>query len=308
MRKLIWILILLAACSSDKKSKDSKQKAGEREILTHELEIDRAMPIDVPYNVEPSGLVMRDDTLFTISDDHDNSIFYVDLSDDRAVLREYYHFESPKEKNAPLDLEGITVDEDGIFYLVSERMCRILKVDTKTRKTEWVTPDLRKWAKGGMLSLKNGSFEGITYAGRHRFYLAAERESRGIMRVDLKHKHDPDVKAWVHDFSIMQVPNHRSVDYAGLHFVNGKLFALERSAHAITEIRHDKDEINEMVCWSYSATENAPQWRYRDMEFGHAEGLYIDESKIYVILDNNGDPRNNDSQDRRPLLFIFHRP
>ena len=60
--------------------------------------------------------------------------------------------------------------------------------------------------------------------------------------------------------------------------------------------------------WSFAHVFDDPQYRYRDMTYGLAEGFCLTAEHVYVVLDNNGDQRVTAPGDTRPLLLIFKRP
>ena len=311
MKKILGLCVLLLTACSDKTDTDNANQFKYLTDLNVEiLELVAAMPVEFPKAIEPSGLIMRDDSLFTVSDDHDHTIFYIDcnIEEQRATCKRYLKFDAPKIHGVDdLDLEGITVDGDGNFYLVSEKAFRILKIEKGSNKVSWVTHDLKPYGREvGLFQKKNADFEGITWLGDHKFLLAAEREPRGFIQLDLD-KIPKGIKAYRQDHSILEPPKHRNPDYSGLHFDGKNIYALERSIHAVTRIEITDGKIIEKAVWSYAHVENAEEWQYRDMEFGHAEGLFINENYVYIILDNNGERRLINKKDRRPLMFVFKR-
>jgi hypothetical protein len=58
----------------------------------------------------------------------------------------------------------------------------------------------------------------------------------------------------------------------------------------------------------YRHAEHDPRYMYEDRTFGMAEGIAIDEQRVYILLDNNEKARAADARDRRPTLFVFERP
>jgi hypothetical protein len=52
----------------------------------------------------------------------------------------------------------------------------------------------------------------------------------------------------------------------------------------------------------------AADLRYTDMRYGKAEGLCMDRRHVYIILDNNGLGRENNPEDKRPILLVLKRP
>ena len=272
------------------------------------LKLIKALPIEYEEQVEPSGLTKLNGTLFTISDDHD-IIFKIHLKEDRAVLEPYIELDLPKTKKVrKYDFEGITVDEDGDFYLASETTFRILKVGANGKDFSWITPSLKSFGRQkGLFKNNKANFEGITYIGKNTFILCAERESRGFIQVNIE-KIPDEVQVIVNESSAHDWPETQDFDYTGLHYTDHSLYVLERGAGTICEITLQQDRVIEKSVWSYAKIENSKELQYKSMKYGRGEGLFIDENIIYVILDNNGDPRKYDSSDKRPLLLIMERP
>lgn len=304
MRTLIWFsLIFLLACA------ENHQNDGR--ITARVLEFGAALPVDVPEQVEPSGLVMRNDSLFTISDDHDHTIFHVDfdLSENTAALHPFINFNAPNlPESGHLDFEGITTDTAGNFYLVSESAFRILKVSPGGTSVEWVTPNLKSYGDiVGLFQKKNANFEGLSTTDGVHFTLCAEREPRGIMQLNLNDM-PGSITAIKQDYAVIPSKGKRTPDYVGLSIFGSTIYCLERGIHAVTELQIEHGKIKEKSLWTFAHVENDPRWKYADMEYGHAEGLLVNKDFVYIILDNNGDGRQSDVNDRRPLLFIFLKP
>lgn len=141
------------------------------------LKLFRVLPVEGPENCQPSGLTIRSDTLFTVSDKHDSAIYRVELQDTAAVLIPYLTFQipDPSGKNW-FDFEGITHDNSGNFYIVSESRFRILKVSADG-EVAWITPDLKSYGEEkGLFQVFNAYLEGIAWTGENHFILAAERQ------------------------------------------------------------------------------------------------------------------------------------
>ncbi len=273
------------------------------------LKLIKALPLEGLENAEPSGLTMVDDVLYTISDDHDDTIFKITILEDKAILEPHIRFKiAIPDGEKTLDLEGITRDDEGNFYLVSESTFRILKVSADGKEVSWATPSLQLFGRAeGLFQRVNANLEGITFIGGNKFVLCAERQPRGILEIDLQ-RIPEQVRIIVNNESIIKPPRGRAPDYSGLYFEDDALYVLERGAHAICQIDLIEGKVVERTVWSYADIENREDLVYSDKKYGHGEGLYMDDENIYVILDNGGDHREIDPNDRRPLLLIMERP
>ena len=86
------------------------------------------------------------------------------------------------------------------------------------------------------------------------------------------------------------------------------MFVLERNAEIISTVARNGNDIRVAPWRSVRETLDREEYRYGDRRFGMAEGLAMDAAHIYVVLDNNGNAREHDATDTRPMLFVFHRP
>ncbi|WP_346836856.1 esterase-like activity of phytase family protein [Microbulbifer sp. SAOS-129_SWC] len=193
------------------------------------------------------------------------------------------------------DIEGITCDADNV-YLVSERYHRIAAA------AEGVTPAWlpQQWAQAarerGYMQQFNGASEGLVRVGDD-FWVALERDRRGL--VHFTAGREPQF------FEIPAVAGlhfqHRSPDLTGLAFYDGDLFTLERNAFAVC--RRSPQTLAAKWCITYRAIEEAPDNVYLETYYGKGEGLAVNDSGIYVVLDNNNVARAANPQDRRGLLL-----
>lgn len=274
-----------------------------------ELELVRVLPVESPWPVEPSGLVINAGILYTVCDKTDDWIFRVEVGEDQAVLIPHLQFAVPGTM-APMDWEGITIDHHGRFYLASEFLNRILRVDPDGT-TEWATSSLRSLARPhGMLRRLNAGLEGICILPDGGFLLAAEREDRGFIRIH------PEDAGLPHEFYPMPgtrfrgaLPFWRMPDWAGLARDGDRIFGLFRNAHLVVRLKVADGEVEESAeAWSYAHIENDPEHAYVEQRFGQAEGIAVAGEMIYLIYDNNQNPRIANIHDRRPQLVIARFP
>ncbi len=303
---LFLSLSFLSLSCSEKKSPSFPSIKPPSSIPVTELTLIRALPIEGVAGIEPSGLILYRNTLFSISDDHDDTIYRLLLGDTCAIAEPHLRFSAPNGL-LPLDFEGITIDSSGNFYLVSETEFRILRVSPNGEAT-WVTSSLREFGDAkGLFQKSNAHLEGIACVDSSRFILCAERSPRGLLTIDVKHFPNNSAALSCDDTPFHIAPP-RVPDFADVFFESGRLYALHRAADAISLMHVQNDSATEQRAWSFHATVSKPQYLYRDNQFGHAEGFCMDSEKIYVVLDNNNDSRQADASDRRPMLFIFQRP
>jgi hypothetical protein len=205
-----------------------------------------------------------------------------------------------------LDLEGITV-VDGQFFVVSEVHHKLVRL--KENKLSWV-PELggvyAEAFKAGLFQIYNAGMEAVTYLGDHTFLMSVERQPRGLIEVVFDTEFKSILKQTNQVFNDSKFPliESRQPDLAGLYYHDGKIFGLHRNAYLINELYKDQDGVyQEGQAWSYEHIVKDPRYAYQDMQFGHAEGLAVDDDYFYLILDNNNNPRLKNPNDKRPLLI-----
>ncbi|HJN30414.1 MAG TPA: esterase-like activity of phytase family protein [Candidatus Latescibacteria bacterium] len=278
-----------------------------------ELELLAALPIRGLENAQPSGLTMAGGVLFAVSDKHDHAICRIDIRDDGARLEPFITFNAPWSGTwaTKLDFEGLAF-ADGSFYLVSESCLRVLHVNENGGGLDWITPNVGKAAtEAGLFGVKNAHLEGIALFGPRRILLAVEREPRGLIEVSWEEGADedePQIKAWATDETMLTLPEPRAVDFADLHLDGGGLYALVRNADAVVPIEWSEGHLEELDEWSFRHVVEDSAYAYSNQTFGKAEGLAMDDERVYIVLDNNGQARLADDTDTRSQLLIFTRP
>lgn len=292
-------LLLCVACSKSVPASDTHA----HQCSSAELELERALPIEGASGLEPSGLLMHQGKLLMVSDKHDGVVFELTLGADVAKASPFVTFAPPDAESGALDFEGLAHGAHGSFLLASEARYRVLQV-AADGQSQWLTPSVREpGARAGLFRKPNAGLEGVTLR-EDSLLLAAEREPRGLLEAK-----SPFARweAVAMPSAICPAPKPRSSDFADLSVEGARTFALVRNAHLVLELRKLDGVWREGAAFSYADTENASRFAYADRRFGLAEGLALDATHFYVALDNNGDRRANEPDDRRPLLFVFKR-
>lgn len=273
------------------------------------LKLVKALPVEYHESIEPSGLTSYDGVFYTISDDHDNFIFKLEIYEDKVVLNPEIKFEPPPmEGFNKFDFEGITCDNDGNFYLSSENTLQILRVSREGEKVSWLFESVKRYGETkGLFQIENANLEGIAWLGNNQFVLCAERQPRGILSLNLS-ENPPNIDVYNLNQTNVELQEPRFPDFTGLFVEGGDIWVLERAACRITKIEFQKDNVKLLQSWSYESIEMSDSLRYSDTLFTCGEGVCMDANYVYVILDNNRNPRLLDPEDRRPLLLIMERP
>lgn len=277
-----------------------------------------------------SGLALCGGTLMAVSDRDDDRLYRLDTRETlwQATAEPFVAPAPPATdlswrirllswvagfvRGGWLDLEGITCDAAGNRYLLSEAYIGVLRVDPAGH-AEWLElPDyLLAQAQARKLLLAfNALYEGLAIDPQgERLWLAAERQQRGLLRVQWQgDRWQCHGRCVLLSESKRQLPppilgkTSWQADFSDLVFFSGKLFTLERAAHLVC--RRDAGTGRAERCWSYADTAMAEPRRYA--EFNGAEALWIDADGAWVGVDNN-ENRRNDGEDR-PIVWHFAVP
>ena len=273
--------------------------------------------IDGSEGLDVSGLAFCGGELLAVADKSSESIYTLrpDRTKHRVSLEQKAVFTRPElpqdqpvslrvralhmaSRPLSMDFEGITC-ADGQIYLLSERHNRIAQLDLDRQRAAWLPV---KWSESararGYLQQFNGESEGLVKVGSD-FWVALEREPRGLLKLR------PQDKEGSEFYPVPPVTGldfrGRSEDLTALATYEGALFTLERNAFAVC--RRALDTLAAEWCLDYRAHEEGPQHVYLETRYGKAEGLAINASGIYVVLDNNGLGRAKAPEDRRGLLL-----
>ena len=296
------------------------------EVLTLQSE----HPVDGMVGGNLSGLAMCNGRLWTVSDRDDNLLYSLDVSENTwkaepqridapapqsflpLNLRSLAHLSSVV-RGGDLDFEGISCDAAGNRYLVSEAYGTVLKVPVSGTPSWLPLPEelIEQARAQGMLQHFNAIFEGIAVnAEGNRLWLAAEREKRGLLRVQR------DGGQWncgqgcvmLSESGKDRLPAEQggksvSTDFSDLSLYNGKLFTLERAVYRIC--RRDVQTGQVERCWSFAREAMVPSRRY-NQPYGLTEALVVDETGAWIGIDNNFGARADG--EKRPIVWRFAAP
>lgn len=206
----------------------------------------------------------------------------------------------PQAGHSRYDTEGVSVDEQGNFYICEESRRWVVRYSPGTKTVRRLEIDFTP-VKKYFSADPNASFEGIA-VGKGKLYLANERQEARIIVVDLS-----SLKVLA-DFAV-----HPSwfafggPHYSDLCFFEGHLFILDRNHRAVLEVNPDTHQL--LAEFSFGEMEQAPEVVYKtNFPTGTMEGLAVDEKFFWLVTDNNGLPRMKYPRDIRPTLFRCPRP
>lgn len=273
-----------------------------------ELQLAHAWSVEGPGRFDASGLARRDGKFYVVTDRHPDTIFVLEFDGDVARAKPFVAFTPPQPLPdvGYLDNEGLTLADDGGFYVASEWGFGIYHVPAGGGAAEWVTPSLRAaGATVGLFATKDAFVEGVAVLGDGWFLVAAERQPRGVIEVM---GGNPPIRVSAQDMDVSNhpLPPGRNVDFADLFVWRGRVFAVARNQALVVELRRDADGAwAEGDAWSFRTMEQTAPYRFADMTYGMAEGLVMDDEFIYLILDNNDIAREGLPDDKRTWLLAF---
>lgn len=200
------------------------------------------------------------------------------------------------------DAEGLARDEAGRVYLSEESRRQIYRFDPISRRCEVLPIDWARVSKFFDKSDSNASFEGVAVGGS-TLYVANERKVGRIISVDLE-----SLRVTGHFQVTPQDRPAADVHYSDLSWFAGELWVLCRESRCVLRVDPEKRQVRSE--YDYSDVELARANAYYNPYpgYGFVEGLAVDQTNIWLAVDNNNFPRIADRDDRRPTLFRCPRP
>lgn len=296
-----------------------------------ELVLQAEHPVEGMRGGNLSGLALCQGEMWTVSDRDDDQIYRLDtryaewqaeaLSIDVPPppesglpwgVRMMHKAVSPL-RGGDLDFEGISCDEAGNHYVVSETHAAVLQVPP-IGEPAWlkIDPALVRQARGsGMLLHFNALFEGIAVNPQGtQLWLAAERERRGLLTLRKQQS------VWnceggcvvMSEGGLEQPPARlkakaQQKDFADLALFDGKLFTLERMAYRICRRTPATGAVER--CWSFANDALTDARRYNS-GYGTAEALSLDAKGAWIGVDNGNHVRADG--EKRPIVWRFAAP
>ena len=197
------------------------------------------------------------------------------------------------------DCEGIALDQQGRFYVCEERRRWIFRCDPTSGRTERLAIDWTPVKDFFSPIDGNASFEGIAI-GKGRLYVANERSSAVIVEVDL-------ASLRVKDHFVVQPAKSSffGLHYSDLCWFEEQLWVLCRQHRVVLKV----DPTTRRVLDEFDYEDIEESLGYRTgLPVGIMEGLAVSKDSIWIVTDNNGDPRGKTGNDKRPTLVRCPRP
>lgn len=261
--------------------------------------------------IDPSGLARVGEHLVVVSDKgHLPSLYRLVFVDQRQARMEVWRAlrDAPDLTHMGHDTEGITRCGDTVWVVV-EGANQLVRIPTAG------APDVLTLDFAGVgtrippsVTWLNAGLEGVACAPDGRLWVAKEREPRAIYTVDPQTGRATGVwEHWAREDRPQQIAG-RAVapSWSDLQFLDGHLYALHRDARAVVRLAAD------------TGAPTGTMWLALDEQsiydtskpYGMAEGLWIEDDAVFILLDNNSDkmkagPRAGEPA---PMLLEYPRP
>lgn len=251
-----------------------------------------------------SGIVQFKDGVYVVADKKwNNKIYRVDTTGNEFTIKPVVTV-CPDDK---IDYEGIDACTDS-FYLIEEWYDDVYSLNPDSchpvkLKVNWAEfgVDRSNWGNRGL--------EGLAIDCKNKIlYLAKEREPRRIFEIDIK-------TGKISEPFIKPLGEQRAgYDISDMKFENGYLYILVRGRGTIMRIN---TETKETLSYSFQDIVYNGGKRIFDNEhpeYGMAESLLLTNNRIWIALDNNGDPVSEYGKslgleaNNHTVILIFERP
>lgn len=300
---LLVVLLVLTGCKTP-------QNTSGHGWPRHRLEAAQITSLNLPdgRQFDASGLyLLESGELLTLRNTRDSILYRIEFlpGGKEANLKPFGDCFSTDALRATVtdtgafDCEGIARDLEGRFYICEERRRVIFRCDPKSGRTERLPIVWGKAEDYFSTVDKNASFEGVA-VGDGMLYVANERSSAVIIEVDLaslKSKKTFVVQPAKSSFF--------GLHYSDLCWFESQLWVLCRQHRVVLKV----DPKSRQVLEEFDFGDIEESLGYRTgLPVGLMEGLAVSKDSIWIVTDNNGDPRGRTGNDKRPTLVRCPRP
>ncbi len=262
---------------------------------------------DCDPSLEPSGMLVKNNTVYFVSDDPTQQRIYSLHPGGRTYTAKValpLHFPESltRSMSHKLDLEGMSLAGDGVA-LVDERNRNIYIVNNDGIVTP-LTHDIGKYnLKHGITfsDESNAGFEGIAVdQDKNTWYIANER-NRALVYVLTRHQNT--LKTISH-IDLQTLLNDPQCDISDLYYEKGALYLVYRKKRTI--IKLDPRTSHVLATLSFAGVTSSLYTSARG--YGFAEGLFMYRSTVFLLLDSNGNSFRSREGGEHGCMIIFPRP
>ncbi len=267
-------------------------------------------PIECPGCVpplEPSGMLVKNNTVYFVSDDATQQHIYSLQPDGRTYTAKVaipLHFpeDLTRSMSHKLDLEGMSLAGDGVA-LVDERNRNIYIVNNDGIVTP-LTHDIGEYNLQHRITFSdepNAGFEGIAVDQDNSTWYIANERNRALVYVLTRRQNT--LKTISH-IDMQDLLNDPRCDISDLYHEEGALYLLYRKKRTIIKI----DPRTTRVLATLSFTELTSSLYTSRKGYGFAEGLFMTRSTVFLLLDSNGNSFRSRDGGEHGCMIIFPRP
>ncbi len=263
----------------------------------------------VPGVTEPSGLLLLDASLYTISDSY-SSVYRLDLGLPAGPLALGATW-SPAGLPGALDLEAMARLPGGEVLLAHETDGTVFVLNPFPRHA------CAAWRTGVagtcLIGKANCGIEAMAVIPGLGLFVAKEREPRAAWLFDLPE--EPCRGRTLEGRTLLRLPDEVGPDVsaAAWHAPSGRLLVVGRSAQRVVEMEvtggdphASAPRLSVVGTFSYARTEDALD--YEGLDFHQVEGIAVDDRLVlYLIVDNNLRVSRSFGSRRAALLRFFPR-
>jgi len=305
----LWILFWFAPVTGE--PSPHQPAAVHWNIPSYNLRATNTWRLNAPDGIrmDSSGLLSLPDGRILTINDRDGAIYSMkpdpakdsaDLTMEPTLFSRDALSRFQNRKHGHYDGEGLSRDARGRIYMCEEADRWILRCEPGTGAVEILEIDWSPVAQW-FGSNRNASIEGIAVDG-DRLWVANERQKGRIILIDL-----PTLKV-IDSFQALPIGSQSDdVHYSDLCFFDDALWVLCRDSFCILKV--DPSTHDTLVQYNYRSLERSTSDAYaQPFNLGFAEGLIVDDTSFWIVVDNNGFPRVAALHDRRPTLWRCLRP
>lgn len=263
--------------------------------------------IDSNDAIEPSGLSVNNGKIYLVSDSSDKKIYSLKFNGKTCTAAAEIEFELPKKKEkSKLNFEGITSDKDGKLYVIGEKSLSVVIINKKGEAKE--TKSFKKEAKQEeMFKKKNEGPEGICVTDSGEFIIASQNDYGKLMTANIVKNDFENIK--IKKIKSREIKNGHGKEksISDLCYYGGEVYALLKKQNVVLKLKSEDENFVEEETYTFEDSVKGSEFLYL-IGNNLGEGIAIDDKYIYVVFDNNNQPRMAAMNDTRALLLKFEKP
>lgn len=263
--------------------------------------------IDSQDKIEPSGLCIKNEKLFFVSDNADDTIYSIKFNGKNAIAVPEIKFKLPKKKEKQkYNFEGIVTDNKGNFVVIGEKSLSLVIVNEKGEAQ--ATKSFKKEAlKENMFKNRSEGPEGVCITDDGDVVIASQNDHGKLMIANIIDNDFENVETKKIKSKEIKEGKGKEKSISDLNYFKGNIYALLKNQNTVIKLKYEGKNFVEEETYEFENAVNGSDFLYL---IGNSlgEGVAVDDKYIYVVFDNNNQPRLANINDTRPLLLKFEKP